>query len=373
MLDIVEHIATEELLKIYFFKLYARKNELPIYILEDELSDIINRKNISQMVSNELFDCIKIQRSGYGIDGTDSNLEPFDDFIPSKFYYIRDIGNEKGTIFEHPFLYTGFKLIDGLNLYEAEIGLCNLGCDLINENGIILKTVTPNLYDNGFYEIRSLSKDLPILSLCESDENNGDWLEYYSFKDDLLNEIDEFDDKEILLAAVSLDGKILRCASEELRNDREIVLKAVSIEGAALYFASEELRNDREIVFAAISNDIRALKYAGNNFKNDKDFVHKLLSIDGATLEFASEKLRNDREIVLKAVSKNGTTLEFASEELRNDREIVIAAISNDIRAFKYVGNNFKNDSEILAIKKNVQKNMNLSDSDDSIFDDLPF
>ena len=40
MIEVKEHIATEELLKIYFFKLYARKNEFAhLYFLEDALND----------------------------------------------------------------------------------------------------------------------------------------------------------------------------------------------------------------------------------------------------------------------------------------------------------------------------------------------
>ena len=110
MIEIKEHIATEELLKIYFFKLYARKNEFfHLHFLEEALSDIINCKTLSQMNSKELFDCIKIERRGFGFD---SSYESFNHFIPSKFYFIDDIGNSKETIFEHPFLYTNFKLIE---------------------------------------------------------------------------------------------------------------------------------------------------------------------------------------------------------------------------------------------------------------------
>ena len=61
MLEIQEHIATEELLKMYFFKLYERKNEFgDLYFLEDRLNVIINSKTLSQMNSKELFECISL-------------------------------------------------------------------------------------------------------------------------------------------------------------------------------------------------------------------------------------------------------------------------------------------------------------------------
>ena len=321
MIEVKEHIATEELLKIYFFKLYARKNEFAhLYFLEDALNDIINYKSLGQMNSKELFDCIKIERRGFGFD---SRHESFDDFIPSKFYFIDDIRNSNETIFEHPFLYTNFKLIDGLHLYEAEVGLNSIGCDLINGDGAILKTVAPNLYDNGYYVLKVFSKKYPIFLLIETDENNGDWLSFYSLNDSQLNEIDEIGDKDLIL-----DFFKFGCP--------EILAKA-----------SPEISDDREILMAA-------------------------LNIDSDSLIYASERLRNDKAIVLKAVSQDGSSLRFASEELQNDREVVIAAVSNYRYAIKYVGEKLKNDVDILAIA-NIQNDNKITNSDDLISDDLPF
>jgi hypothetical protein len=344
-------------------------------------------------------------------------------FIPSKFYFINDIEHANKTIFEHPFLYTNFKLIDGLNLYEAEIGLGYLGCDLINENGVVLKTVTTNLYDNGYYEIKVFSKNYPIILLTISDENNGDWLSFYSLNDKQLIEIKEIDDKilildflkfgyseilgiasaeikddrEILLAAINIDSNSLNFASDRLRDDKNIVLKAVSQDGESLEYASDKSKNDREVVGVAVLNGVhalgyssdalrndkiivllavssygRALKYASDELKNDQEVVLLAVSDNGEALMHASDELKNDKNIVLKAVSKNGKTLQYASNELRNDKEVVIAAVSNNGYAIEYVGEKLKNNSEILAIV-NVKKNTDFTNSDESISDDLPF
>lgn len=321
MIEIKEHIATEELLKIYFFKLYARKNEFAhLYFLEDSLNDIINYKSLSQMNSKELFECIKIERRGFGFD---SRHESFDDFIPSKFYFIDDLGNSNETIFEHPFLYTNIKLLDGIKLYEAEIGLWSLGCDLMNEEGVILKTITPNLYDNGYYEIKVFSKKYPIFLLIENDKNNGDWLTFYSFKNYQLLEINEVGDKYLIL-------ELLKSGCPEI-----------------LSLASEEIKDDSELLLVAVN-------------------------LDSNSLIFASNRLKDDKSIVLKAVSQDGSSLEYASEDLRNDKEVVLAAVSNNRYAIKYVGEKLKNDIEILAIA-NVNQENNISKSDEFLSDDLPF
>jgi hypothetical protein len=82
MLEIQEHIATEELLKMYFFKLYERKNEFAdLYFLEDRLNVIINCKTLSQMNSKELFECININNRWGMKDVVDGAF-----VIPSKFY-----------------------------------------------------------------------------------------------------------------------------------------------------------------------------------------------------------------------------------------------------------------------------------------------
>ena len=52
-------------------------------------------------------------------------------------------------------------------------------------------------------------------------------------------------DREIVLAAVQLNGYALRYAAKELRADREIVLAAVQQNGCALEDAAEERRGDR--------------------------------------------------------------------------------------------------------------------------------
>ena len=369
MLEIQEHIATEELLKMYFFKLYDRKNEFAdLYFLEDRLNVIINCKTLSQMNSKELFECININNRWGMKDVVDGAF-----VIPSKFYFINDIEHANKTIFEHSFLYTNFKLIDGLNLYEAEIGKWNLGCDLINENGVVLKTVTPNLYDNGFYEIKVFSKNYPIFLLIESDENNGDWLSFYSLNDNQLIKIDEIDDKILILDFLKFGcSEILDIASEEIKDDSEILLAAININSNSLNFASDRIRDEKSIVLKAVSQDGSSLEYASADLRNDREVVFAAVSNYGNSLMDASDSLRNDKDIVLKAVSKNGKTLKYASNELRNDKEVVIAAVSNNGNAIEYVGEKLKNDSEILAIV-NVKKNTDFTNSDESISDDLPF
>jgi hypothetical protein len=59
------------------------------------------------------------------------------------------------------------------------------------------------------------------------------------------------DDKEVIMAAVTQDGKCLQLASVALRGDKEVVLAAVTQNGCALRYASAALLGDRCFVLAA--------------------------------------------------------------------------------------------------------------------------
>lgn len=81
-------------------------------------------------------------------------------------------------------------------------------------------------------------------------------------------------DREVMLAAVKVDGQALYYGSKSIRNDKEIVLEAVKKKGLILKYASYELREDKEIALAAVKQDKRALEYiASEELKQDPDIT----------------------------------------------------------------------------------------------------
>lgn len=131
-------------------------------------------------------------------------------------------------------------------------------------------------------------------------------------------------DREVLLAAVAVEGEALAYAMGPLTSDREIVLLAVSSCGDSLQHASKELRNDREIAMAAVSND-------------------------GCALDYVTEELKHDTEIVMAAIAQSGWALEFAGEEFRNDRSVVLAAIAEDPQALRKASEDILKDDSFAA------------------------
>ena len=81
-------------------------------------------------------------------------------------------------------------------------------------------------------------------------------------------------DREVMLAAVKVDGQALYYGSKEVRNDKEIVLEAVTRKGLILKYASHELREDKDIALAAVKQDKRALEYiASEELKQDPNIT----------------------------------------------------------------------------------------------------
>ena len=141
-----------------------------------------------------------------------------------------------------------------------------------------------------------------------------------------------------MLERVSVQPHELEHAAEELKGDREIVMTAVSKNGRALRFAAEELKGDRKIVMTAVSSFGSALKFAAEELKGDPEIVMMAVSKNGCVLQFATEELRRDLEIVMQAVSVDGDALEYATKNLREDEEMLQHALERSRNCGEVVG-----------------------------------
>ncbi len=81
--------------------------------------------------------------------------------------------------------------------------------------------------------------------------------------------------------------------------------------------------NNKGIVLAAVTKDGMALQYASTELKNNKEVVLTAVKNDGRALKFAKTKLQNDKDVVLAAVKQNSYAFRFASEELQKDKELI--------------------------------------------------
>mmetsp|Transcript_39264 Transcript_39264/g.87881 ORF Transcript_39264/g.87881 Transcript_39264/m.87881 type:complete len:262 (+) Transcript_39264:108-893(+) len=134
------------------------------------------------------------------------------------------------------------------------------------------------------------------------------------------------EDREVLLAAVSLDGAALACAPDELREDRGLVLMAVTTHGEALEHAALQLAADREVALAAVSSAGVALEFVGPALCSDRDLVMAAVVQDGWALSFASSELQCDREVVLAAIANKPEVLQVAADVILEDVDFATEA-----------------------------------------------
>ena len=143
-------------------------------------------------------------------------------------------------------------------------------------------------------------------------------------------------------------GWPMRYCAQELRSEREVVMKAVSEDGRALEHASLELRGDREIVMRAVTEHGFALKHAAKDLMGDREVVMAAVARHGDALRFATEELRDDREVVMAAVAKHGMALRNATAGLRGDRQVVMKAISQSGFSVLYATREMRGDEEVM-------------------------
>jgi hypothetical protein len=250
MKEIKKEIASEELLKVYFFKLYQKRQIADIIFNEEQLDIILTSKSLNELTSNELFDCCSISIRTGDVD--------FSNYIPAEFFYFDECGLAAENIEEHPFLYTSISPLKNVPLYEASIGYWNLGSDIVDNNGQVLLTVSPNIYDDGYYDIISSSDNL--IFVYYFDKNNADSCCLYSYeeKENKLISIKNFDKKDYVLNIINEHNYpiILSLVSEKLSKDKEVAIAAAEIDEYFLRFIDDSIKNDKDVLAAAMKNKL---------------------------------------------------------------------------------------------------------------------
>lgn len=162
-----------------------------------------------------------------------------------------------------------------------------------------------------------------------------------------------------MMDAVKVKGQALVRGSQELRNNKKLVMAAVSQDGLALEHASEAMREDLDVVLQAIKQNPNAVKFAAPTLYKklitehpeltfNKPFMEALVTKDASMFEFASGNLKRDKQFVLLAVNRDGDLLKFVSPELQADKEVVLIAVKWKAPALKYASAELKKDKQVL-------------------------
>jgi hypothetical protein len=133
----------------------------------------------------------------------------------------------------------------------------------------------------------------------------------------------DWSDKSQVLNAVIANGEHLQFAGLELRSDKGVVIAAVTGfsggYGKALCFADEKLRDDLEVVIQAVSSDGRSLEFASSSLQNNRDVVLAAVQKKGEALKYCAKTFWSDVDIVLIAMNSllgTGGTFSWFWEEI---------------------------------------------------------
>jgi len=353
MPKIIKVNATEDYLKIYFFKLYQRKKEFHhLEIDEEKLNQIIVSKSLSQMTSAELFNCISVELDNTDYED-DSDFIYGDQLVPNYFYYLDAESNfNKSSIVAYPFLYTDIEQLNGIDLYTGKIDSKGyFGFDLLNKDGFLLMKLTSKFSSDKKISIEVLG-DYNLFIFKTDSSIKG----LFSYVNNEFSKIDKIDDKEIMIELIRLSyNQCLKFASDQLRNDKDVFFSAIKNDNFDFAFASDSIRNDKNLVLLAVKKNGDLLKYVSSRLRNDKEIVLTAISHDGDSLKFASDAMKNDKEVVLQAVSKNGFSIKYASDAIKNDYEVALTAVSKDAFSLIFVSEDLRNNNNVVyaALSRN--------------------
>jgi hypothetical protein len=126
-----------------------------------------------------------------------------------------------------------------------------------------------------------------------------------------------------MISKVKIHPTNLGCLKKRYRDDKDVVLAAVTKNGKALKFASVRLQNDKDVVLAAVTQNGKALEFASVRLQNDKDVVLVALEEHVNALKFASKELRKNEHLILEVVKYGFTCLEYVDKELLNDERFL--------------------------------------------------
>ena len=136
-----------------------------------------------------------------------------------------------------------------------------------------------------------------------------------------------------MLAYCSRIPRSLQECTEDLRNDRQVVEAAIALDGLELQYATPRLREERDLIVAACQKNGRALEFCPpgevlHELTSDRNFMLSVLTKDaGPLLRLAPDELKRDRELVLQALA-HGLSFRFVPPDFLDDINFLLEAVA---------------------------------------------
>ena len=141
-------------------------------------------------------------------------------------------------------------------------------------------------------------------------------------------------DKQVMMAYCQQIPRSLQECSEELIADRQVVQAAITLDGLELQYASLSLQQDKELIVQACQQHGRALEFCPpgpirDELTSNREFMKQVLMTPGGgtMLKLAPEPLRKDPELILLALT-HGMAFRQVPQDLLLEPTFVLEAVS---------------------------------------------
>ncbi len=166
-----------------------------------------------------------------------------------------------------------------------------------------------------------------------------------------LDDMPQFnEDEDVVIAALSQSGYVLRFVGPTLKMAKHIIMIAVSQWGEALSFVNGELRNDQDIIFTAITHNPRAINVVSQKLTDDVDFIIMCATYNKNILnQDVVSKHFNDDRVSKMALELNGLLItKMTFEDKTKQEQSYIIACATTIKALDYTDIHFCRNLRIL-------------------------
>eukprot|EP00928_Gymnodinium_smaydae_P015962 TRINITY_DN15944_c0_g1_i1.p1 TRINITY_DN15944_c0_g1~~TRINITY_DN15944_c0_g1_i1.p1 ORF type:complete len:345 (-),score=68.68 TRINITY_DN15944_c0_g1_i1:130-1164(-) len=180
------------------------------------------------------------------------------------------------------------------------------------------------------------------------------------------------EDKEVVLAAGTVDCRALEFASWELWEDVTFVQPAIELNWRVwLQHVPPCLKDRRDVVLTVLKAHGRALQHVSKDLCRDPDVIQAAMHTRPSKLDlrrykgsevletlmkqhvefvfrFATPDLRHNRDFMLKVMQKDWLCADYAAPELWADRTFAIEAVKMNCDLLKRVAEPLRGDPELI-------------------------
>ena len=188
-----------------------------------------------------------------------------------------------------------------------------------------------------------------VLAFCQREDFAQLYYARHLFVPDCLT-----GDKEVMIAYCRKIPRALQECTEELCNDRDVVMAAISLGGLERQYASRRLQEDKDLVMAACEKDGRALEFCPPGptrmeLTSDRDFMLSVLGKHGGSmLRLVPEPLKRDRLLLLEALA-HGMRFRAVPDIYKNDKDFLLKALQRSSKLYMEISPLHKDPDYALA------------------------